>query len=80
VAVYHIDFYRIGSGAEFYLTGLEEFFSDDAVTIIEWADKYSDIIPRSALWIELEHVDETSRKLSLYFRREDYEKYSGILK
>jgi tRNA threonylcarbamoyladenosine biosynthesis protein TsaE len=37
--IYHIDLYRIESFSEIENLGLEELFSSQGVTLIEWADK-----------------------------------------
>ncbi|MDX9703411.1 MAG: tRNA (adenosine(37)-N6)-threonylcarbamoyltransferase complex ATPase subunit type 1 TsaE [Candidatus Auribacterota bacterium] len=51
--VYHIDLYRIASDEEFYFSGLDEFLKDDAVTIIEWANKHADVLPDRTLFITI---------------------------
>ena len=69
----HIDFYRIHTSDEFYLTGLDEFFSEDSITIIEWADKFDDIIPDSAVWVYLEFIDINSRKIFIEYSGSIYD-------
>ncbi len=67
----HIDFYRLSSIDEFYLTGLDELLYGDSVSIIEWADKFSVLVPESALWVYLEFVDINSRKISIEWSGEN---------
>ena len=43
--LYHMDLYRIDSIEEFEMLGAEELMYDDGVTLIEWAEKISDILP-----------------------------------
>jgi len=71
--IYHIDFYRIQSDAEFYLSGLEDFFSDDAITVVEWADRHPEIIPQDAVWIYIEITERNHRKIKLRYRKDKYE-------
>lgn len=70
VPIYHIDFYRIGSASEFYLTGLEEFFTDNAVAIIEWADKYPDTLALNTVWVYVQFMDNKTRKIIIKSRPE----------
>ncbi len=63
--VYHIDLYRIASDEEFYFSGLDEFFTDDAVTIVEWANKHADVIPDRALFITITFGDNFERIIQL---------------
>ena len=37
--IYHFDFYRIENEAELLNLGLDEFFYNDYICLIEWADK-----------------------------------------
>ena len=38
--LFHFDLYRIGSIAEVYDLGYEEFFRGDGICFIEWADRF----------------------------------------
>src|SRR2546421_772431 len=61
--VYHIDLYRIETGALDGL-GLEEIFDDpNAAVIIEWADRLGGFETPGAVRVFLSYVDEHSRKI-----------------
>jgi tRNA threonylcarbamoyladenosine biosynthesis protein TsaE len=61
---YHIDAYRINSKDIFNL-GWEEIISNPQnIVIIEWADRIKDIIPKDALWIKFEWIDENIREIN----------------
>ncbi len=45
--LYHFDMYRLGDSAEAYETGYEEYVYGDGVSVIEWAQNISDILPAS---------------------------------
>ena len=62
--LYHMDVYRIEEAAS--NMGLEEYFQKEGVSIIEWADMISDILPEERLEIEFKVVNENTRVL--YFR------------
>ena len=61
--VYHFDFYRIKKIRELFDIGIIDYFNDEAVTFIEWADLYPEVLPQKNYKIEFEFVNETKRKL-----------------
>lgn len=76
VPVFHIDLYRITPPHELENLGLEEVFSNEGISIVEWAEKLfvrEDIsLPLLGIkrWIEI-HItieEEESRKLDLKTR------------
>jgi tRNA threonylcarbamoyladenosine biosynthesis protein TsaE len=61
--VFHIDAYRV-SGKDILNLGWKELVAEkNNVIIIEWADRIRKIIPRGALWIKFEWVDENKRRV-----------------
>lgn len=65
VKIYHIDLYRIETGALDGL-GLEEIFDDpNAVVIIEWADRLGSFETSGAVRVFLSYVDDHSRKIDV---------------
>ncbi len=50
----HFDVYRIDDSEELLAIGWEEYFSDDAVNVVEWGDKVLDILPPGTIHIKLE--------------------------
>ena len=68
VEVYHFDFYRLEEEDELFELGLEEYFYGDGITIIEWADKFPQILPAARLEIEIKQDGEGDDSLRhLYF-------------
>jgi tRNA threonylcarbamoyladenosine biosynthesis protein TsaE len=47
--LYHFDFYRFGSPEEFLDAGLDEYFRQDAVCLVEWPDKAAGFLPAADL-------------------------------
>lgn len=43
--IYHFDVYRIEDSDEMYEIGYEEYINGDGITLIEWSEKISDILP-----------------------------------
>lgn len=62
----HMDLYRLNSPEEAAAVGLTEVFTDDAVTAIEWADRFPTLLPSDRLDVLLSHRTFTTR--SIQFR------------
>lgn len=61
--LYHVDLYRIGGDAEAGDLGLEEYLYGNGVTLIEWAERASGLVPREHLLVTLRPVSDTKRAL-----------------
>ncbi len=59
--VYHFDFYRLETPDEVARLGLDEYLFGDGVCVIEWANRFSELLPADARWIALEVQSETER-------------------
>ena len=57
IPLYHVDLYRISEG-EIDELGLDEYFSDDGITVIEWAERLGEEIPENALAVTLTYKEE----------------------
>jgi tRNA threonylcarbamoyladenosine biosynthesis protein TsaE len=64
LTVYHFDFYRLENRAAALRLGLDEYFFGDGVCVIEWADRFRDLIPSQANWISFEMKSETARVIT----------------
>ena len=51
--LYHFDVYRIGDVSEMDETGYEDCFYGDGVSIVEWADMVSEIMPPETVWVSI---------------------------
>ena len=64
--LYHFDMYRIDDIDEIIETGLLEYFGKkDAVCMIEWAENIKLVLPKNIIKIEIEKIDENSRKFTI---------------
>ena len=61
----HVDAYRINDLDEAEQLGLGDWLDAKAVLAIEWAERIAAVLPPPDLGIEIEHVDEGSRRFSL---------------
>lgn len=68
IPIYHMDFYRLESSEDVVELGLEDYFYGDGLTLVEWFERASDLLPDSMLVIHLNLIDESSRDIS--FRSE----------
>ncbi len=49
--LYHFDLYRIEDPSELSEIGYEEFFFGDGVSLVEWPERASGLLPGDAKWI-----------------------------
>jgi tRNA threonylcarbamoyladenosine biosynthesis protein TsaE len=63
--VYHIDLYRLDHPAEVATLGLDEIFDGDAVVLIEWGERFPQLMPADRLEIRLDSITDESRRISL---------------
>ena len=63
--IYHFDFFRLENRESAMRLGLEDYFYGDGVSVIEWADRFSDLIPEQARWISFEIKSERQRIITL---------------
>ena len=65
VPVHHVDAYRTESLTELLDLGLDELFSDDGVTVIEWADKLLPLLPARAIHVHIDGVGDEPRIVTI---------------
>jgi tRNA threonylcarbamoyladenosine biosynthesis protein TsaE len=53
VPFYHFDLYRLTNPKDILDLGYEDYLYDDAVTVIEWADRLKYLLPKECLSVEL---------------------------
>ena len=53
--VYHFDLYRIVDPGELHYIGVDVYFNDESVCLIEWPEKAEGVLPQADLSIRLEH-------------------------
>jgi len=59
----HVDVYRIDSIQELHDLGFEELVRDDAVTLVEWGDAITALLPRERLDVRLEAGDADGERI-----------------
>jgi tRNA threonylcarbamoyladenosine biosynthesis protein TsaE len=61
LSIYHFDFYRVTNADELIQLGLDDYMGSDGVCLIEWADRFRELLPDDAYCITFEAADETKR-------------------
>lgn len=74
--LYHFDIYRLGGISEFLTVGYAEYFYGRGVSVIEWADKIIEILPKEFLRVDLSVKTENERRISILPHGERYKKLS----
>ena len=52
-SLYHIDLYRLETPAEVASLGLDDLFDRDAIILIEWGERFPQLMPRDRIEIRL---------------------------
>lgn len=60
IPLYHMDVYRLDGKVD--ELGIEEYFTKEGITIIEWADMIEDYLPEDRLEIKIKHSVEDEDK------------------
>ena len=71
--IHHLDAYRLRDEDEFLALGPEEYFADDGLTVIEWADRVTACLPRERLEIRISETGPTARRFDVTAYGTEYE-------
>ncbi|NLM74302.1 MAG: tRNA (adenosine(37)-N6)-threonylcarbamoyltransferase complex ATPase subunit type 1 TsaE [Clostridiaceae bacterium] len=69
ITLHHFDVYRINDPEELYAIGWDEYFSDDAITVVEWGDRVLEMLPDNTIRIRINRDDEDFNKRNLNIER-----------
>ena len=69
--IYHFDFFRLENRGSTDRLGLDDYFFGDGVCVIEWADRFPDLVPAHAQWIFFEIKSERQRIITLLDHRDE---------
>lgn len=62
--VFHFDFYRLVDRAEVERIGFEDCLDDSGVSVIEWADRFPELLPARTHWVRLDVGAGTERTIT----------------
>jgi tRNA threonylcarbamoyladenosine biosynthesis protein TsaE len=64
IPFYHIDLYRVTSDRVSEL-GLQEYFTSEGISVIEWAERAESEIPSDSIDVRLSYLDEETREIEV---------------
>jgi tRNA threonylcarbamoyladenosine biosynthesis protein TsaE len=65
IPVFHFDLYRLESAEELVGLGWDEYLEAEGVAIVEWADKFPELLPSSAIWLDFSVDPDGGRTVTL---------------
>jgi tRNA threonylcarbamoyladenosine biosynthesis protein TsaE len=63
--VYHIDLYRLETAAEAATLGLDEIFDREAVVLVEWGERFPELMPADRIEIRLRVTGDDCREITV---------------
>lgn len=63
--VYHVDLYRLETAEEVRTLGLDELFAQNAVVLIEWGERFPELMPEGRVEITIRTVGEDAREIDV---------------
>lgn len=64
-SIYHLDAYRLRDNDEFLRLGVEEYFSQPVLTIVEWGDRVESVLPLDHWRIDIELAADDRRRITI---------------
>ena len=61
--VYHIDLYRLDRPEQIATLGLDEIFDRHAVVLIEWGERFPQLMPPGRIEIRLDAIGDAARRI-----------------
>jgi tRNA threonylcarbamoyladenosine biosynthesis protein TsaE len=63
--VYHVDLYRLEDPQAVARLGLDELFDRDAVVLIEWGERFLELMPENRVEIRLTRTGDETREIQV---------------
>ena len=63
--VYHVDLYRLDRAREVAALGLEELFERDAIVLVEWGERFPQLMPADRIEIRIRADDGDQREITV---------------
>jgi tRNA threonylcarbamoyladenosine biosynthesis protein TsaE len=65
--VFHIDLYRLDTAAEVATLGLDEIFDREAVVLIEWGERFPELMPPNRIEVHLTTTGDDLREILISY-------------
>ena len=62
--LFHLDFYRMEGATEVLDLGWDELSERDGVIVVEWPDRFEELIPPEACWVAIMHREGGGREIT----------------
>jgi tRNA threonylcarbamoyladenosine biosynthesis protein TsaE len=63
--IFHIDLYRLEEAREVERLGLDDLFRSGALVLLEWAERFPELLPADRTEIRIESVNEDEREITV---------------
>ncbi len=63
--VFHFDMYRLSGMEDLYGIGWEDYLARGGICVVEWSERVEDALDAQVITVELESVDEKTRKITV---------------
>ena len=63
--LYHVDLYRLDAAEQVATLGLDEIFDRDAVVLVEWGERFPELMPARRIEIRLEREGDEQRRIAV---------------
>jgi tRNA threonylcarbamoyladenosine biosynthesis protein TsaE len=64
-AVYHIDLYRLDEPRQVETLGLQELFDRDALVLIEWGERFPELLPDARTEVRIRRTGDEAREIEV---------------
>ena len=80
INLYHCDLYRLDNISDIAELGISDYFSEDGVMVIEWAEKGSSLMPSEHMLIKIKYLGDTKRNFQIEANGQRYKKMLETLR
>lgn len=63
--VYHVDLYRLDEAQQVARLGLEDLFASGSVVLLEWAERFPELLPTDRTEIRLRALPDDTREICM---------------
>lgn len=63
--IYHVDLYRLDDASQAVRIGLQELFERDALVLIEWGERFPELLPEKRSEVRLRRLEGETREISV---------------
>ncbi|MFV0337845.1 MAG: tRNA (adenosine(37)-N6)-threonylcarbamoyltransferase complex ATPase subunit type 1 TsaE [Chthoniobacterales bacterium] len=63
----HLDFYRLKNEDDVWSVGLEDILADDLICIVEWGEKFQELLPKKHWRVDFELLNDSTRKIKFHY-------------